>query len=175
MSKKGFTQAPARGVGFTLIELLIVIAIIAIIAAVVFVALDPLTRFKDARDSSRWSDVSALISAIKIDQVDNGGSYLTAIDNLGAGTVYMIVDDVTGSGCHNQNTYCDTNVTDASSCVDLSGLVDEGYLGDVPVSPNGSGTWTSSLTGYTVEKDATGIITVRACESENSDEIWLAR
>ena len=45
--------------GFTLVELLIVIAIIAIIAAVIFVALDPLTRFQDSRDSARWQESSA--------------------------------------------------------------------------------------------------------------------
>ena len=39
--------------GFTLIELLVVIAIISILAVVVFVALDPVTRFQDARDSRR--------------------------------------------------------------------------------------------------------------------------
>jgi len=161
--------------GFTLIELLIVIAIIAIIAAVVFVALDPLTRFKDARDSSRWSNISAIISAIKVDQVDNGGSYLTAIGNMTAGQVYMIVDGSVSSGCDDQNTYCDTNVTADGNCVNLDGLVTEGYLGDLPVSPNGSGSWTASITGYTLQRDTTGIITVRACESENSDEIWVAR
>ena len=59
--------------GFTLIELLIVIAIIAILAAVVFVSLDPLTRFQDARDARRWTDVDAVLSAMKLDQVDQGG------------------------------------------------------------------------------------------------------
>jgi len=161
--------------GFTLIELLIVIAIIAVIAAVVFVALDPLTRFKDARDSSRWSDATAILSAIKLDQVDNGGTYLSAISIMTAGNVYMIVDGSVSTGCDDQNSNCDTNVSSDSSCVDLIGLVTEGYLGDIPVSPNGLGTWTSSITGYTLQRDTTGIISVRACESENSDEIWIAR
>lgn len=161
--------------GFTLIELLIVIAIIAIIAAVVFVALDPLTRFQDARDSSRWSDISAILNAIKVDQVDNGGTYLSSIAATDAGSIYMIVDGSVTSGCDDQNTYCDTNVSGDAHCVNLVGLVTEGYLGDVPVSPNGSGTWTASITGYTLERDTTGIITIRACESENSDEIWVAR
>lgn len=159
--------------GFTLIELLIVIAIIAIIAAVVFVALDPLTRFRDARDSSRWSDVSAMLSAIKVDQVDNGGAYLTAITNVTAGSVYMI--GTATSGCDDQNSYCDVDVTNDTACVDLSGLVTEGYLGNVPVSPNGEATWTSSTTGYTLTKASTGIITISACESENSDAISVAR
>jgi len=37
----------ANSKGFTLIELLIVIAIVAVIAGATFVALDPLTRFRD--------------------------------------------------------------------------------------------------------------------------------
>ena len=161
--------------GFTLIELLIVIAIIAILAAVVYVALDPLTRFRDARDSSRWSDVSALLSAIKIDQVDNGGSYITAITALTDDEIYMITGDGTATGCNAQNTTCDTNVTGATSCVDLSGLVSEGYLGEVPISPNGDGTWTTSITGYTLTKAATGVVSIKACESENTTEIGVTR
>lgn len=160
---------------FTLIELLIVIAIIGIIAASIFVVLDPLSRFRDARDARRWADGSAILSAIKVDQVDNGGTYITAVANTTSGEVYMVSDGAVASGCDDQNTYCDTDVTSDTHCVDLSGLVTEGYLGDVPVSPNGSGTWTSSTTGYTLQRDSTGIITVRACESENTSEIWVAR
>lgn len=159
--------------GFTLIELLIVIAIIAILAAVVFVALDPLTRFRDSRDSSRWTSVSELMSAIKVDQVDNGGDYLTAIQNLTPSRVYMIGTDVTG--CDDNNTYCDTDVSSDTSCVDVTGLVTEGYIGEVPVSPNGEGSWTAGHTGYTLQRDATGILWLRACESENTSEIYVAR
>ncbi len=166
--------------GFTLIELLIVIAIIAIIAAVAFVALDPLTRFQDSRDSVRWQDIAAIAEAIKVDQVDNGGSYLSAITAATATEVYMITDGPPGSpDCDGANANCDTNVTAeviaGDHCIDLSGLVTEGYLGDVPVSPNGAGTWTADLAGYTLQRDATGIITIRACESENSGEIQIVR
>lgn len=159
---------------FTLIELLIVIAIIAIIAAVVFVALDPLTRFQDARDSSRWTDVGAVISAIKVDQVDNGGSYVTAVSDMTNVEVYMIGTCTTGATATSVTDYCDTNPTQAA-CVDLTDLVTEGYLSSVPVSPNGSGTWSDSLTGYTIEKRGNGILFVRGCESENSDEIEVGR
>ena len=167
---RGFTQHHT-GAGFTLIELLIVIAIISIIAAVVFVALDPLTRFQDARDASRWQDTTALLSGIKIDQVDNGGSYITAITNMTSNTVYMVGTAVTGCDV----PACDVVVVADDSCVDLTGLVTEGYLGSVPVSPNGEGTWDATLTGYTLTKASTGIITVQACESENSTSIFLSR
>ncbi|MBD3311541.1 MAG: prepilin-type N-terminal cleavage/methylation domain-containing protein [Candidatus Magasanikbacteria bacterium] len=168
-------QKSVAAAGFTLVELLIVIAIIAIIAAVIFVALDPLTRFKDARDSTRWQEVAEVINAIKIDQVDNGGFYLTAVSNTNAGEVYMITGNAVASGCDDNNSNCDVDVTDDDNCVDLSGLVSEGYLGAVPVSPNGTGTWSSSTTGYTLQRDSSGIVTVRACESENTDAIWVAR
>jgi prepilin-type N-terminal cleavage/methylation domain-containing protein len=39
--------------GFTLVELLVVIAIIGVLVAIIFVALDPATRFQQARDAVR--------------------------------------------------------------------------------------------------------------------------
>lgn len=178
-SQKGFTPTPKNfGVssqserGFTLIELLIVIAIIAILAAVVFVALDPLTRFQDARDSSRWNDVTALLSAIKVDQVDNGGSYLPAITNATAGTVYMISNATTTSGC---NLTCDVTIAATGDCVNLQGLADEGYVGSLPVSPNGTGSWSSTYTGYYMIKSSVGNVTIGACESENTSSISVTR
>ena len=158
---------------FTLIELLIVIAIIAILAAVVFVALDPLTRFQDARDSRRASDINGILSAAKIDQIDNGGAYASAISSMAAGNVFMIGTDVLG--CDDYNVNCDTNVSSDASCVDLAAFVTEGYMGSVPISPNGAGTWTSGHTGYTLTRASNGILTVRACESENTTEISVAR
>jgi type IV pilus assembly protein PilA len=185
--QKAFTYAPSSA-GFTLIELLIVIAIIAIIAAVVFVALNPLKRFQESRDARRWSDVNAILHAIKVDQVDNGGTYLPAISSLTSGSVYMIVDGngstAMTAGCDDNNTYCDTNVTGDTTCVDLDGLVTEGYLGDIPISPAGNVAWDDGDTageegtGYTLSYNSTtGIVTVRACESEDTsgDVIEVAR
>jgi len=60
--------------GFTLVELLIVVAIIAILAVLVFVALDPVTRFSDARNSRRWSDVNSILTAVHEYIVDNDGA-----------------------------------------------------------------------------------------------------
>lgn len=179
--------------GFTLIELLIVMAIISILAAVVFVALDPLTRFRDSRDAARWTDVSALVSAIKIDQVDNGGEYLDTVKEptvanptigMNAGEIYMIVDGTAPSDCAAGNANCDVDVSSATHCVNMADLVTQGYLGKVPVSPNGNGSWSgkdgtsagvSGLTGYSIERSSTGILTVRACEAENAPEIKVSR
>ncbi len=159
--------------GFTLIELLIVIAIIAILAAVVFVALDPLTRFQDSRDAVRANDASEMMTAIKIDQIDNGGSYLAAITALNAGQVYMIGTCTTG--CDDDAASCDTDPDSDTHGVNLAGLVTDGYLAEIPISPTGAVTWTASTTGYTLERESTGIIHIRACESENTTEIQISR
>jgi prepilin-type N-terminal cleavage/methylation domain-containing protein len=156
--------------GFTLVELLIVIAIIAILAAAVYVALDPLRRFQDARDSRRASDVNTILAAIKVNQVDNKGAYIAAVGSLNPGEVYMI--GTASSGC---NATCITPASDTSHCADLSGLATAGLMGSVPISPNGSGLWTASLTGYTISRASNGIITVRACEAERTAEIKGSR
>ncbi|MFH1661927.1 MAG: prepilin-type N-terminal cleavage/methylation domain-containing protein [Candidatus Falkowbacteria bacterium] len=164
--------------GFTLIELLIVIAIIAIIAAVAFVALDPLTRFRDARDSARWADVSALVSAIKVDQVDNKGTYAygarydTSNSAVVAGTEYMISTATTTTGC---NASACSAIAGTADCVNLYELVTDGYLGALPISPNGSGSWSSTLTGYYFVYNSNGSVTVTACEAENTSSISLTR
>lgn len=156
--------------GFTLIELLIVIAIIAILAGVVFVSLDPLTRFQDARDAARWTDVTAVLSAIKVDQVDNGGGYLTNVTALTAGTNYMI--GTASIGC---NVSACSEVTASANCVNLTDLSTQGYLGNVPVSPNGAGTWSDSLTGYYLSRNTNGSLTVGACDAEGADPITVNR
>jgi prepilin-type N-terminal cleavage/methylation domain-containing protein len=169
------------GAGFTLIELLIVIAIIAILASVIFVVLNPLQRFQDTRDADRNRDVLTILEAIKVDQIDGGGYYHTNISSLTAGNVYMVVDGSSMTlGCDDNNTYCDTDVSDDTSCLDLSFLKDEGYLGSIPISPasnTGNVAWDDGDlsgeegTGYTVSRSSENVITVRACESENSTEI----
>lgn len=162
-----------KQVGFTLIELLIVIAIIAILAGVVFVALDPLTRFKDSRDSRRWNDVSETVHAIKLDQVDNKGPYLAAITALTADEIYMIGTDVTG--CDDQNALCDVVVASDTHCADLGGLITDGYLAEVPIGPNGDGVWDAGTTGYTIIRKANGTVSIQSCESENTGAIYVQR
>jgi len=150
--------------GFTLIELLIVIAIIAIIAGVVFVALDPLTRFQDARDSRRWGDVTGILSAIKINQVDRQGAYLDSVSALANSTTAMIGTGVDVTGCTAEAT---------SVAVDLSDLVTDGYLASVPMDPS-SGTAAKTL--YYLTKNSNGTIVIGACVPENtSTGISVAR
>jgi len=152
--------------GFTLIELLIVIGIIAVLAGVAFVALDPLQRFQEARDATRWSDVTAVLNAAKVDQVDNGGAYLAAITALTAGSNYTIGTCATGgdSGC--------TAVTTQAACADLTGLATEGYVSAIPQDPSGG---TAAKTDYYITKSATGAITIGACDPEGGSAISVSR
>ncbi len=170
-----FIKKPMRKIfakGFTLVELLIVIAIIAILAAVVFVALNPLKRFQDARDAQRWSNVTQLLAAVKIYQVDNKGKYPNTLTTLTDGNVYMIGTDT--ASCDSYNSKCTTGVSDGLACVDLSSFVTAGYLSSVPINPNGTGTWTAGHTGYTLQKNSNGTIGIRSCENEGSStEIYL--
>ncbi len=65
--------------GFTLIELLVVIAILAILATVIVVIINPGELLKQARDTSRISDLAALNSAIAL--------YLSDVATPAIGTV----------------------------------------------------------------------------------------
>ncbi|MEK7576421.1 MAG: prepilin-type N-terminal cleavage/methylation domain-containing protein [Patescibacteria group bacterium] len=171
------SQKYSRRGGFTLIELLIVIAIIAILAGVVFVALDPLTRFRDARDSRRFADVSAVLSAIRVAQVDKGGRYtygVRALASVATGTPYMITNGTTSPStlC---NATCKGVVMNLSKCADISQLQSRGYLGAVPLSPNGEGSWSSNASGYYLQLNANNSVTVGACEAENQTSISITR
>ena len=184
--RNNMTRFKKSEIGFTLVELLVVIAIIGVLVAIIFVALDPATRFQQARDAVRQNDVQEILSAIKLDQVDNAGSYLASVTAMVNGEVNMIVNGATmTTGCADQNANCDTNVTGDTNCVNLAGLVTEEYLNAVPVSPSLSSvvTWDDGSggsdegTGYTLSDATSGILTVRACQSEYSgnSEITASR
>jgi len=152
--------------GFTLIELLIVIAIIAILAAVVFVALDPLSRFQDARNSTRWSDVAAILDAAKLNQVDNNGAYLASITALTAGSNYTIGTCATGG-----DTGC-TAVTTQAACADLTGLVTAGQIASIPMDPS---TGAATEADYYITKSSAGALTIGACDPEGGAVIKVNR
>ncbi len=142
------TQKMQSKKGFTLIELLVVIAIIAILAVVVFVALDPVTRFADARNSRRWTDVNSVLTAVHQYIVDNDGSLPTGLST----------------------SMSATEIGSCTGCVDLSSPLAK-YLKSMPVGPQGS----SVNTGYTIEVDANNIVTVTASNAENGETVQVSR
>ncbi|MBU0660889.1 prepilin-type N-terminal cleavage/methylation domain-containing protein [Patescibacteria group bacterium] len=113
-----------RWKGFTLIELLITIAIIAIIVVVVFVALDPITRFQEARDARRVEDIDAIVQSIYLYQVDNGGQLPNGVDAnwrmLGTNNAGCDID------CGGLNL--------EESCLDLTNVL-SAYLPKIPKDP----------------------------------------
>ncbi len=134
--------------GFTLIELLIVIAIIAILATVVFVALDPVKRFADARNSRRWSDVNNTMTAVHEYIVDNDGALPKGL------TAGQAATEIGSCGT------CDNLTTPLAK-----------YLKTLPVDPTGD----AVNTGYTIAVDANNIVTVSASNAENGETIEVSR
>lgn len=147
--------------GFTLIELLVVIAIIAILATVVFVALNPVTRFADARNSRRYSDVNSILTAIHEYIVDNDGS-------LPSGLSTSMSETQLGTCASGGATLCSGA---ASACVNLSTPLVP-YLKSIPLDPADG---TASTTAYSVAVDANNIVTVTACSAENGETIEISR
>jgi prepilin-type N-terminal cleavage/methylation domain-containing protein len=151
--------------GFTLIELLLVVTILSLLAVSVFVALNPSQRLKDSKNARRTTDVDTILTAIHQSIVDNKGTLPTALRGIGTttkqlGTATTGCNVATTSGCY---------VPQSQDCADLTKVTDgqnlTAYLKSVPVDPNG-GTYTAALTGYTVQVDANGIVTVGSCGAE---------
>jgi len=142
--------------GFTLVELIIVIAIIAILAGAIFVAIDPARRLHEARNARRSGDVATILDAIKKYQADNEGTHYTNVENMSFDTYYQIGTSSTNCGitCQTENTQ--------GSCVDLSNM-GTNYLATVPLDPKDG---TVQATGYAIDKDSNGAITIKACYAE---------
>jgi type IV pilus assembly protein PilA len=145
--------------GFTLIELLVVIGIIAILATVVFVALNPVQRFADARNSRRFIDVNTVLTAIHEYIVDNNGALPAGIT-----TTEKQLGTCTSGG----NTACPTA---QAACLDMSTTLAK-YLKSIPLDPNGG---TAGTTKYSVIVDANNIVTVKACAAENNVSVQVSR
>lgn len=135
--------------GFTLIEILIVVGIIALLATVVFVALDPIKRFADARNSRRWTDVNSILTATHQYIVDNDGSLPAGLSS-GMST---------------------TELGSCGTCANLASPLAP-YLKTLPTDPEGG---TSTNTSYSIEVDSNNIVTVFATNAENSETIQVSR
>jgi len=167
--------------GLSIIEPLIIVLVITIIAATSLYFFDPVRKFKSARDAERWSDVSLVLNAIKDYQKNNEGSFLEKMDNIYTNEWYMIVSGAMTTGCDDSNNFSDIEVYNDDYCIDISKLVDDGYLGSVPVSPAGKVQWDAGInnnhkgTGYALMVDEEGVLYIQSCESENTNEILVSR
>jgi prepilin-type N-terminal cleavage/methylation domain-containing protein len=74
--------------GFTLVELLVVIAILAVLAVAVVVVLNPAELLKQARDSTRISDLAAINSALALYFADATPSSVTQATKCTVGTSF---------------------------------------------------------------------------------------
>lgn len=160
----------AKKLGFTLIELLLVVAIISVLAVAVFVALDPSTRLKNAKDARRTSDVDTILTAVHQAIVDNKGSYPSNMPAVG--TEVQLGTDVTG--CAIATNGC---AAAAASCVNLmTGTINlSKYMASMTIDPTGGTTYTAGKTGYTIVRDTNGIVTVKACGAESGTNISSSR
>lgn len=158
--------------GFTLIELLIALTIITILAVSVFAALNPAQRLKDSKDARRSADVGEILSAVHQSIIDNKGTFPTNIPASG-------VEKQLGSpaaGCA-ATTVGACTVT--AGCADL--MVDVAqdlipYLASMPIDPVGSGGGAAATaTGYSIKRDISGIITIKACYTDGTPTISASR
>lgn len=162
--------------GFTLIELLVALTIVAILAVSVYAALNPAQRLKDAKDSRRATDVDTILTAVHQSIVDNKGTYPTNFPaagtkkQLGTGDAITCPDTTVGTG-----GFC-TGVT--AGCTDLIADVAQDlipYLKTMPIDPVGGTTATAVKTGYLVERNTSGIVTVTACYTDGTTAISVSR
>lgn len=145
--------------GFTLIELLVVVAILAILATVVFVALNPVKRFADARNARRFVDVDSILTAIHEYAIDNNGVLPAGIG---------LSEQQLGTCASGGGTPC---TGAAAACLNI-GTTLAAYLKSIPVDPNGG---TAVATNYSVLKDANNIVTVKACNAEVGTTVQVSR
>jgi len=131
-----------KQLGFTLIELLVVIAIISILSVIIFVALDPVKRFKEARNDTRVHGVSSILGALDLYRVDHQGHLPAGIDS----SLKML-----GTSSTNCDVACGTSSSSSSSSSgtltdDEESEFDEGSYSDTQYDSGNS--W--------IELDSTG-------------------
>jgi prepilin-type N-terminal cleavage/methylation domain-containing protein len=138
--------------GFTLIEILVVIGIIAILAAIVIIAINPARQFKQARDTQRTANVNAILNAIGQYTAFNKGTLPSGITSS--------LKNVSSSGAD----ICDDLVPDYMPALTADPDVTGGAMSDGQIdSSECGGTYD---TGYTVQKDSNGRVTVTAPNTE---------
>ncbi len=129
--------------GFTLIELLVVIAILAVLAVAVLLVINPAQLIRQARDSTRISDLAALNSAVSLYLADVaspglGGANGTACSSL---TEQCAVS----GGTPREAASCTANTTTTVDgkgwvSVDFEDISSGSPLSRLPLDPNNGST-----------------------------------
>ena len=147
--------------GLILINLLLIIAIITILVVILFVILNPAQIRKENREIKRKTDTETILSAIHTYVVDNKGSYPLGL-SVGMPEVQL---GTAATGCEVITGGC---IVTTAACLDLTTPLSK-YLKSIPVDP--SLPPTSIKTDYTVVVDINGMISVKACGTEEAIEI----
>ena len=129
--------------GFTLIELLVVIAILAILATVIVVIINPGELLKQARDTTRISDLAAVNNAIALYLSDVSTPYIGGVNtSCSSATARCTVGTVSpflGATCTlNATTTVDGNGWVA---VTFSSISSGSPLARLPLDPSQSSTY----------------------------------
>jgi len=148
--------------GFTLIELLVVIAIIAILSLVVVLAINPVELLRQARDSTRLSDLQILSNAVSL--------YLSSVSSpsITDNSAYCYMSLATSScGGRYVNAPTATSSKSGVFSVDGSGWVPVNFnsmisgspVGKLPKDPvNTAGGTTSTNLYYSYAASSTGLV-----------------
>jgi len=152
-----------REKGFTLIEILIGVALLAILLALVVAAINPAKRFEDARNTQRFSDVTAIMDAVNLNMLDNNGAF--NFSACGATSFPATLTEIA-----------------SSTAADICDCIVPNNIATVPLDPNpgsGSVVFTSCSdynTQYEISQStSTLVITVNAPEAEGGESISVSR
>jgi len=162
--------------GISLVEVGAIVVIIGFLICIIFLALDPVARYKHTRDIIRQNAVQEISKALKSYQANNGNFILPSITSTKVGETYLIT---TGKslGCAMNNRVCQKPIDGETHCVDVSGLLNGEYLEKIPVSPSATIRWDEGKqqdqngTGFTLTRNSDGSVTVQSCEAETKLKI----
>lgn len=145
--------------GFTLLEILIAIALLSMFSTLVYVNIDPIKRFEEARNKQRVSDIYDLMQAIKLHRAENS-QLLPSINSLDKNLYYQI-----GSGVNCDMDCSSPSITLEDDCLDLSSLSTSGYIPQIPYDPSDESA-SDSHTRYYLSINDYDIINIGACSEE---------
>src|SRR5262249_40631757 len=144
------THKPSAAKGFTLIELLVVIAIVAILAVAVILTLNPAELLRQARDSTRISDMNTLKRAVSLYIADQSAATSFALGSSTSCYVSTISANTTSSAqcgyfTSNYSVIVSTTVANATK-IDGTGWIPVKFtrmtagspVGALPVDPTNS-------------------------------------